>query len=578
MARDWHGGGRSDYGHGGGRRAREYSRERRDRCNYDRRPVGNGGGGGRRRGRDSRDRRDSRCRDRGGWHRRQSSWSPSRRRDRRQRDEDRRSRTRSKNNWSPRRDSGRNAPDRMVPPPPPPQRWGNAGSGAVGNMAGAGGWDAYGGQTVRSGMTHGATTNGCSGMQKLAAGGMPQPPPPPTPSGDKGGDDAKRRREADDSRPDSSSGSSSGSGGSQEDIVHFDWQEGMVLNGRYSLTSLMGDGTFGRVVAARDSHTKKEIAIKIIRDVKRYLENAKIEADILKDIRKADPDGTSGCAIMYETFLHDSRFYCLVFEPLGTSLYDFLKANDFRGFWMQDIQSFAMQSLKALAFLHERLHLTHTDLKPENVLLQSRDPAQPSAFPRQAEWAHHRGLAPNHTGSQYMRPATSQIKLIDFGNATYANEHHSSIINTRQYRGPEVLLELGWDELSDMWSIGCILMELYTGEQLFATHEELEHLALMDRIIGPLPPNFLDSADKNVQERYLVKSHTGHWRLPWPERASSSSSERHVFSQRQLRQQVPKHHETFGEFLMCLLALNVRNRPSATEALRHNYLSERFAD
>eukprot|EP00971_Amphidinium_carterae_P157392 3119925-Amphidinium_carterae.2 len=53
--------------------------------------------------------------------------------------------------------------------------------------------------------------------------------------------------------------------------------------------------------------------------------------------------------------------------------------------------------------------------------------------------------------------AASRVNtIIDFGNATYEDEHHSSVINTRQYRGPEVVLELGWDVRSDIWSLGCL--------------------------------------------------------------------------------------------------------------------------
>merc|ERR1740138_1713305 len=124
---------------------------------------------------------------------------------------------------------------------------------------------------------------------------------------------------------------------------------------------LLGDGTFGRVVHAHDRREDREVAIKIIRDVKRYMENAQIEADILKDIRKADPEGRSGCAVMFDTFTYDSKFFCLVFEPLGTSLYDFLKDNEYRGYWMQDIQTIAKQCMQALAFLHGTLRMTHTD-------------------------------------------------------------------------------------------------------------------------------------------------------------------------------------------------------------------------
>lgn len=60
--------------------------------------------------------------------------------------------------------------------------------------------------------------------------------------------------------------------------------------------------------------------------------------------------------------------------------------------------------------------------------------------------------------------------MIDFGGATYERrEKKTSIINTRQYRSPEVTLGLGWGIPSDIWSLGCILMECYTGNLLFQT-------------------------------------------------------------------------------------------------------------
>lgn len=50
------------------------------------------------------------------------------------------------------------------------------------------------------------------------------------------------------------------------------------------------------------------------------------------------------------------------------------------------------------------------------------------------------------------------------GGATYEHEHHSSVINTRQYRAPEVILQcMRWNTQSDMWGVGCIVMELITG-------------------------------------------------------------------------------------------------------------------
>merc|ERR1712032_1195235 len=163
----------------------------------------------------------------------------------------------------------------------------------------------------------------------------------------------------------------------------------------------------------------------------------------------------------------------------------------------------ARQSLKALKFLHGELKLAHTDLKPENILLESMTPGRSSYFPRESFW-QSRARKPSSGDKPYLRPAAGQIKLIDFGNATYEDEHHSSIINTRQYRGPEVLLETGWQERSDIWSLGCIFAELYTGELLFGTHEDLEHLALMEKTLQPLPRQMLQDTKKEVKVKYLT--------------------------------------------------------------------------
>ena len=94
----------------------------------------------------------------------------------------------------------------------------------------------------------------------------------------------------------------------------------------------------------------------------------------------------------------------------------------------------------------------------------------------------------------YCIPESTRIKVIDFGGATYDNEKKSSIVNTRQYRAPEVILGVGWSMPSDLWSIGCILAELYQGELLFATHDNIEHLALIERVIGLFPRKMLKRA------------------------------------------------------------------------------------
>ena len=64
--------------------------------------------------------------------------------------------------------------------------------------------------------------------------------------------------------------------------------------------------------------------------------------------------------------------------------------------------------------------------------------------------------------------------------ATWDHEHHSSLINTRQYRAPEVMiLNREWDQKSDLWGIACVIIEIYSGRLLFDTHSTYEHLAMI---------------------------------------------------------------------------------------------------
>lgn len=157
-----------------------------------------------------------------------------------------------------------------------------------------------------------------------------------------------------------------------EDAGHVEWKEGTILLDRYRIEGLLGDGTFGRVFCVYDMQESSYKALKVIRAVERYVQAAKVEADILRQVNRADPENQSNIVRLYHDFEYENN-YCLIFEKLGMSLFDVIKKNDYRGkihagFRMKDVQSFARQMLKALEFMHT-LRLTHTDLKPENILL-----------------------------------------------------------------------------------------------------------------------------------------------------------------------------------------------------------------
>ena len=126
----------------------------------------------------------------------------------------------------------------------------------------------------------------------------------------------------------------------------------------------VGLGTFGRVVECSRGDNSR-VAIKIVRNVRRYHDSALIEGDICERVNREQwRQKKDLCAKMLDRFGLPSGHYCLVFERLGKSLYDVLKMNNYHPFPMFCVRDFSRQLLEALEFLHG-FGLIHTDLKPE---------------------------------------------------------------------------------------------------------------------------------------------------------------------------------------------------------------------
>jgi serine/threonine protein kinase len=84
----------------------------------------------------------------------------------------------------------------------------------------------------------------------------------------------------------------------------------------------------------------------------------------------------------------------------------------------------------------------------------------------------------------------SSIKVIDFGSSCYEHQRVYTYIQSRFYRSPEVILGLPYSMAIDMWSLGCILAELYTGYPLFPGENEVEQLSCIIEIFN-LPDSSL---------------------------------------------------------------------------------------
>ncbi|KAG9315249.1 kinase-like domain-containing protein [Chiua virens] len=342
----------------------------------------------------------------------------------------------------------------------------------------------------------------------------------------------------------------SGSGPATTDIAQF---------------AFLGQGTFGKVVEAVDIQTQNRVAIKIIRAIPKYRDASKIEIRVLQKLKERDPANVHKCIHLLHWFDHRNHI-CLVSELLGMCVYDFLKENEFAPFPRNHIQSFARQLLGSVAFLHD-LHLIHTDLKPENILLVHND-YRLTVVPVPGKRS-----APTRTKRMLQ---STDIRLIDFGSATFEEEYHSTVVSTRHYRAPEIILGLGWSYPCDAYSLGCILVEFYTGVALYQTHDNLEHLAMMEAVMGKMPDRFARAGARSKPEFFKEGP-----RLDWPKPKASRQSKKDVRATKPLLEVIPPSDQINKHFLDLvrrLLAFDPAQRITVREALHHPYFSINVSD
>ncbi|XP_076631874.1 CDC like kinase darkener of apricot isoform X5 [Colletes latitarsis] len=281
---------------------------------------------------------------------------------------------------------------------------------------------------------------------------------------------------------------------------HLVYQSGDILENRYKVLATLGAGTFGKVVKVKDLQMDHVMALKIIKNVEKYREAAKLEINALEKIATKDPEGQHLCVKMLDWFNYHGHM-CIAFEMLGLSVFDFLRDNHYQPYPLEHVRHIGYQLCYAVKFLHDN-KLTHTDLKPENILFVDSD--YEKVYNNKKKFLFKR--------KEIKRIKRTDIRLIDFGSATFDHEHHSTIVSTRHYRAPEVILELGWSQPCDVWSIGCILFELYLGITLFQTHDNREHLAMMERILGTIPHRMA----RKTKTKYFY-----HGKLDWDEKSSA---------------------------------------------------------
>lgn len=235
---------------------------------------------------------------------------------------------------------------------------------------------------------------------------------------------------------------------------------------RYLILDVLGQGTFGQVVKCQNLKTQEVVAVKVVKNRTAYFNQSMMEVSVLDLLNtKLDKNDDHHLLRLKDTFIHKQHL-CLVFELLSVNLYELIKQNQFRGLSTTLVRVFAQQLLNGLTLLN-KARLIHCDLKPENILLKNLE--------------------------------SPIIKIIDFGSACDERQTVYTYIQSRFYRSPEVLMGLPYSSAIDMWSLGCIVVELFLGLPLFPGSSEYNQVSRITEMLG-MPPMWMLEMGKQSGE------------------------------------------------------------------------------
>ncbi|KAF5769085.1 putative protein kinase CMGC-SRPK family [Helianthus annuus] len=386
-------------------------------------------------------------------------------------------------------------------------------------------------------------------------------------------------------------------------------------SGRFIAQRKLGWGQFSTVWLAYDTQTSKYVALKIQKSAPEFVQAALHEIEILSALTENDPKNEKCVVQLVDHFKHrgpNGQHLCMVLEFLGDSILHLIRYNRYKGLNLYKVREVCKCILIGLDYIHRELRIIHTDLKPENILLMStvnpsKDPIRSNTAPilerpegslagggavnviekklkqraRRAVAkiaAERRGMiggcAPEVKPERCLDGIDFRCKIVDLGNACWADKPIAEEIQTRQYRAPEVILQSGYSFPVDMWSFACTAFELATGEMMFAPKpgpgfsEDEDHLALMMELLGKMPKKIATGGGRSKD--YFDR----HGDLKRIRRLKHSSLSRLLIDKF-------KYSETdareFAEFLNPILDFDPEKRPTAQQCLQHPWLCQTAA-
>ncbi|KAK3688905.1 kinase-like domain-containing protein [Podospora appendiculata] len=323
--------------------------------------------------------------------------------------------------------------------------------------------------------------------------------------------------------------------------------------GRYRILSKLGYGRHSTVWLAYDHESKAHVAIKVLTaGLPAGKQQDTFEVDILRHIpvQITNRRGPAG---------HMAKHVCLASKAMGPDLSKYRRLFPKFRIPLPIMKTITRQLLLALSYLHQTCRVIHTDIKPQNIMIETRainqllDEATSQAFrphapPLGPPNDFFIASTPISTATEDVaHPTDPAVRLADFGSSCWINKYQADRIQPRVLRAPEVILGAEWDEKVDIWNLGVLIWELAEGQVLFdghatptAAYTADAHLAQMMAVLGDMPSQLL-ARSKN-RDVYFDLDGT------------------------------EKKH--FLEFLRLMTKLDPKQRPSASELLGAEWLKE----
>jgi serine/threonine protein kinase len=310
---------------------------------------------------------------------------------------------------------------------------------------------------------------------------------------------------------------------------------GEIINNRYEVIKNLGKGTFGNCIKCYDQEKKEFVCIKIIKNLPRYTEQAKAEIDLINYINSTYIKNENIFVQIKNNFVYHEHI-CIVFELLSNNLYEELQKSNYTGFNISTVRKFAIQLLFGLLILKTK-KIIHCDLKPENILL--------------------------------INEGKTRIKIIDFGSSCYTNDNYYVYIQSRFYRAPEVLLGLQYGVEIDMWSLGCILCEIFCGLPIFPGENEYDMLYYIMEYMG-IPPREMIFRSPKRRNFFNEKGE--------PLEQPNSFGKIRKPNKKSLEKFLKRADNDFIDLIKSIFKWKKEERITPEEALKHKWITKNMND